>query len=72
MRKTLHSYLPISCICSYRLHQGTELIQIFNTVYKQYTLNITKMLAYAKRRTKEQELIEFITNNTQLTELLSE
>lgn len=53
-------------------YQGTELIQIFNTVYKQYTLNITKMLAYAKRRTKEQELIEFITNNTQLTELLSE
>ena len=53
-------------------YQGTDLIQIFNTVYKQYTLNITKMLAYAKRRTKEQELIEFITNNTQLTELLSE
>jgi len=21
MQKTLHSYLPISCICSYRLHE---------------------------------------------------
>ena len=53
-------------------YQGTDLIQIFNTVYKQYTLNITKMLAYAKRRTKEKELMEFITNNTQLIELLNE
>jgi hypothetical protein len=53
-------------------YQGTDLIQIFNTVYKEFTLNITKMLAYAKRRTKEQELIEFITNNTQLAELLNE
>lgn len=52
--------------------QGTDLIQIFNTIYKEYTLNITKMLAYAKRRTKEQELREFITNNTQLAELLNE
>jgi hypothetical protein len=53
-------------------YQGTDLIQIFNTLYKEYTLNITKMLAYAKRRTKEQELIEFITSNTQLAEFLNE
>lgn len=53
-------------------YQGTDLIQIFNTVYKQYTLNITKMLAYAKRRTKEKELMAFITNNTQVIELLNE
>ena len=53
-------------------YQGFDLIQIFNTVYKEYTLNITKMLAYAKRRTKENDLIEFITNNTQLAELLNE
>jgi len=53
-------------------YQGSELINIYNNVYRQYTLNITKLLAYAKRRTKEQELIEFITANTQLTELLNE
>jgi hypothetical protein len=41
-------------------------------LYKQYALNITKLLAYAKRRTKEQELLDFITKNTLLTELLSE
>ena len=56
----------------YAPYQGSELVQIFNMVYKQYTLNITKMLAYAKRRTKEPELIDFIIANTQLTELLSE
>lgn len=52
--------------------QGSELVHIFNNIYKQYTLNITKLLAYAKRRAKEQELLDFITKNTNLTELLSE
>lgn len=52
--------------------QGSELVHIYNNLYKQYALNITKLLAYAKRRTKEQELLDFITKNTLLTELLSE
>ena len=52
--------------------QGSELVHIFNNVYKQYALNITKLLAYSKRRTKEQELLDFITKNTNLKELLSE
>ena len=52
--------------------QGSELVHIYNNVYKQYALNITKLLAYAKRRTKEQELLDFITKNTLLSELLSE
>ncbi len=52
--------------------QGSELVHIFNNVYKQYALNMTKLLAYAKRRTKEHELLDFITKNTQLIELLSE
>ena len=52
--------------------QGSELVYIFNNVYKQYALNMTKLLAYAKRRTKEPELLDFITKNTQLIELLSE
>jgi len=56
----------------YAPYQGTELVNIYNNVYKDYTLNITKLLAYAKRRTKEQELIDFITSSTQLVELLSE
>ena len=53
-------------------YQGGELINIYNSLHKHYALNVTKMLAYAKRRTKEKELLDFITKNTQLTELLSE
>ena len=51
--------------------QGSELVHIYNTLYEQYSLNITKMLAYAKRRTKEKELLDFITKNTLLKALLS-
>jgi hypothetical protein len=52
--------------------QGSELVHIYNNTYRLYSLNITKLLAYAKRRTKEQELLDFITKQTQLTELLNE
>jgi hypothetical protein len=52
--------------------QGSELVNIYNNAYLYYTLNITKLLAYAKRRTKEQELIDFITRQTTLAVLLSE
>lgn len=51
--------------------QGNELVQIYNYVYKHYSLNITTLLAYAKRRTNDRELLDFIKRNTQLTELLS-
>lgn len=52
--------------------QGSELTHIYNNAYRLYALNITKLLAYARRRTKEQELLDFITKNTQLAELLNE
>lgn len=51
--------------------QGSELVHIFNTIYSTYTLNITKMTAYAKRRAKDQELIDFMTKNTLLSELFT-
>lgn len=52
--------------------QGSELVNIYNNVYRDYALNVTKMLAYAKRRNKEQDLLHYITRNTQLKELLDE
>jgi hypothetical protein len=51
--------------------QGSELIYIYNTLHSKYALNITKMTAYAKRRTKEEELLDFMTKNTNLSELLN-
>ena len=50
--------------------QGSELVHIYNTLYSKYTLNITRMTAYAKRRTKEEELLDFMTKNTHCAELL--
>lgn len=50
--------------------QGSELIHIYNTLYNKFALNITRMTAYAKRRTKEEELLDFMTKNTHLPELL--
>lgn len=52
--------------------QGKELEYIFDSVFDLYELNITRLLAYAKRRTKESDLLEFINHNTKLTELLTE
>ncbi len=49
--------------------QGSELVHIYNTLYSKYTLNITRMTAYAKRRTKEEELLDFMTKNTHFAEL---
>lgn len=51
--------------------QGGELIHIFNSVYKDYNINFTKLLAYAKRRGKDAALLEFITKNTRLKELVN-
>ncbi len=44
-------------------YQGSELIHIYENALKNYTLNVTKLLSYAKRRDKEQEIKEFITKN---------
>ncbi|MCX6179195.1 MAG: hypothetical protein NT163_07520 [Chlorobiales bacterium] len=55
----------------YSPFQGSELEHIYNTLYRKYALNITRMTAYAKRRTKEKELLDFITKNTILSELLT-
>lgn len=52
--------------------QGSELVNIYNNLFKQYDLNVSKLLAYAKRRNKEKVLLDFISKNTKLKTLLSE
>ena len=44
-------------------YQGAELIHIYENALKNYTINYTKLLGYAKRREKEQDIKQFITNN---------
>ncbi|HEY5745539.1 MAG TPA: DUF6577 family protein [Chryseolinea sp.] len=50
----------------YNVFQGRELGVIFNNAYNKYQLNFSKLLAYAKRRGKEEELIEFMSNKTDI------
>ncbi len=43
--------------------QGSEMIQIYENAFKKYSINFTKLFAYAKRREKEKEINRFIINN---------
>jgi hypothetical protein len=49
--KTLFSYL-----------QGTELVNIYKTVFSLFLINYSKLLNYADRRGQKQNIIQFIAN----------
>lgn len=44
-------------------YQGAELMHVYENALKNYTLNYTKLFSYAKRREKEQDIKQFMTNN---------
>lgn len=44
-------------------YQGSELIHIYENAIKDYTINFTKLLSYAKRREKETEIKQFLKTN---------
>ena len=44
-------------------YQGAELIHIYENAIKNYTINYTKLFGYAKRRKKEHEIKQFMTNH---------
>ncbi len=44
-------------------YQGSELMNVYENVLKNYTLNYTKLFSYAKRRDREQDIKQFMTNN---------
>ncbi len=43
-------------------YQGAELIHLYENALKNYTLNYTKLFSYAKRRDREQEIKQFMSN----------
>lgn len=43
--------------------QGSELIHIYENSLSKYTINFTKLFSYAKRREKEHEIKQFMTNH---------
>ena len=50
----------------YVVFQGSELSFIFNSVYKKYEIDFSKLFNYAKRRGKDKELATFIRSNTDI------
>jgi hypothetical protein len=43
--------------------QGSELMHIYENALTSYTINFTKLFSYAKRREREQEIKQFMTNH---------
>ncbi len=44
-------------------YQGAELMHVYENALKNYTLNYTKLFSYAKRREREHDIKQFMTNN---------
>ena len=51
-------------------YQGSELVFIFNQACDKYALNFTKLSGYARRRGKEEELIQFLNEKTNVSKEL--
>ncbi len=43
--------------------QGGELIQIYENILSTYTINFTRFFSYAKRREREQDIKQFMTDH---------
>ena len=43
--------------------QGSELMHIYENAISNYTINFTKLFSYAKRREREQDIKQFLTNH---------
>lgn len=44
--------------------QGSEMIHIYENAMAKYTLNFTRLFSYAKRRERENEIKQFMIDNT--------
>jgi hypothetical protein len=47
----------------YYIYSGNELMNIYRYAHKKYTLNYSRLLTYAERRKKKNEIREYIINN---------
>jgi hypothetical protein len=61
--------LIVDLFCDRKLfvaYQGSELVHIINNAYNRYTIDFTKLLGYAKRRRKEIDIMEFLSDKTDI------
>jgi len=50
----------------FNAYQGSELAFIFNNAYHRYSIDFTKLFSYAERRRKETDLIDFLSDKTEI------
>jgi hypothetical protein len=43
--------------------QGSEMDALFETAFKRYQINFTKLISYAKRRNKEEQIKGYLEHN---------
>ena len=61
--------LLVDLFCDRKLfysYQGSEMIFIFNNAYRKYSIDFTKLFSYAQRRRRETELMDFLTDKTDI------
>lgn len=46
--------------------QGSELVHMLNNAYNRYSIDFTKLFNYSKRRRKETEMMEFLSDKTDI------
>jgi len=49
--------------------QGSEMLLIFSKAFSQFRINIHRMLRYAKRRGKHEDLLTWLRSNTEFSHL---
>jgi hypothetical protein len=52
--------VDLFCDKEFEFLQGYELTHIFNNAFSKYTINVDKLLRYASRKAKRDQLSEFI------------
>ncbi len=50
----------------FRTYHGRELINIFRRIFEEYTLNLTTLLRYARKRGVKEKIKNFIIDNTKI------
>jgi hypothetical protein len=61
--------LLVDLFCDKKLfytYQGSELVFIFNSAYRRYSIDFTKLFGYAQRRNRETDLKEFLSDKTDI------
>lgn len=61
--------LIVDLFCDRKLfyaYQGNELVFMYNTAYRKYAIDFTKLFGYAQRRNRETELMDFMADKTDI------